>query len=753
MKSARWLPPVLAGLALLVWLAVVIAPTRLEGPTVDEPAHLARGAAFWRTGQFDLYIGHPYFINALTALPVVLDSRVNVPVDHYAWLVRDWVMFHDVMFWKSGNEAMRLLVVARWMVVLLSVVLGAVLYRLGADLGGPGVGLAALGLAMLDPTLRAHSRLVTTDLGVTLFWALSLWLWWRWWRRPTWARAVGLGLALAGALASKFTANIFMPPLILITLWLLRTHPHAWQAGRTGVLALAVAGLGVWALYGFEARPVLGIPFPVPLASYWEEFHWSVSSLENAPAYLLGQVSRTGFWEFFFVALAVKMPGPILGLSVLAVMVGWRGWRSSMWLWGPMLFYVVVAVVMRINIGYRHLMPLWPAFYWAGAWGLMWLWRNTSWRWARPAVLVLAVWLGVSNARIYPHDLTFFNELGEALGGPRVLLDSNFDWGQDLLMLADYVRRHDPEPLYVSYFGAAQLYRFGIFTRLLPPLPAPNWNPILPSPGWYAISATHLYGAAALDNPDVFDYFKQQRPVAVLGRTIYLYEVKPHLPGTVVACVAPAPWLGDDEAQRLFRGTLTRFLPTDCQQGLPLPNGPTWYYLRGERQTRLVADTLQALGAERVFHEPHRPPAEARTLYWLDNPAAHMALWPGVTQPAQPFEGCAEWLGYHYTAPLQAGPVPVETLWRFPATLPSPVGLSLQLAAPDGFTLSGSDGLAVPFERLAPGDGLIQRHAMTIPPDLAPGWQWRVAAYQLPAGQPIAPCRLPNGAATTLFAP
>lgn len=753
-KTRLW-PAALAGALLLAWLGLVMAPIAREGPTVDEPAHIARGLAFWRTGQHDLYIGHPYLVNALTTWLTALDSRVTLPLDHPAWLTRDWVMFHDVTFWKSGNDPMRLVQVSRWLVVLLSVVLGAVIYRLGADVGGAWAGVAALGLAVLDPSLRAHSRLVTTDLGVTLFWTLSLWLWWRWWRHPTGRRAVMLGGALALALASKFTATIFMPPLLLLTLWMLRAHPQARLAWRTGAVALAVTGLGVWALYGFEARPVLGWPWPVPLASYWEEFHWSVTSLENAPAYLLGEVSRAGFWSFFAVALAVKLPLPLGALSLIPALTARRLWRAYVWLWGPAVFYGLVAVVMRINIGYRHLMPVWPVIYVAGGWGALWLWRRATRRgWARLALAALTLWLGVNTAQVYPYDLTFFNEVGQALGGPYVLQDSNFDWGQDLLALADYVRRHDPEPLYVSYFGAVQLHHFGIFTRLAPPLPAPAWNPALPPPGWYAISATYLYGAAVLDNPDTFAYFRQQTPVTVLGRTIYLYQVKPHPPGTLVACVQPAPWWSEAEARSLFRDTLKRFVPVNCEQGLPLPAGPTWYYLRSSAQQAAVADTLNVLGATRVFAEAHQPPDRARALYFVDDPAARLARWPGQRVSARVFAGCAEWQGHRLAVPpRQARPAIMETLWRFSATPAQPMSVSLQLINAEGQQVAGDDGLAVPFDRLRAGDWALQRHRLDFSSRLPDGAQWRVSAYQLPLGQPLAPCRLPDGALAAWFTP
>ncbi len=52
-------------------------------------------------------------------------------------------------------------------------------------------------------------------------------------------------------------------------------------------------------------------------------------------------------------------------------------------------------------------------------------------------------WFLASSLWIYPHSLSYFNEsIGGPLNGPKHLLGSNVDWGQDWKYLADWTREN-----------------------------------------------------------------------------------------------------------------------------------------------------------------------------------------------------------------------------------------------------------------------------------------------------------------------
>jgi hypothetical protein len=728
-----------------VWAELAALPR--EAPTVDEQNHIARGLSVLATGDRRLYIGHPPLLNAIAAFPLLFDARIHLPLDGAAWRDADWIQFAIELFWKRDNPALPMLFAARMMVVLLGVVFLAALYRLGADVGGRWAGLLSVAFAVLDPNLRAHSRLATTDLGLVVTLTLTLWLWRRWQRRTRWALALLAGAALGLALVSKYTALIYVPALGLV-IGLAARSRRLWGQSAG---AAAAAALTAWSVYGFEMRPALGFTFPVPLASYWEEL-LSASVVFERYTYLLGQVARQGSWAYFPVALAVKTPLPLLLASGVGL-AHWfaRRWRSEAVLWLPAVVFLGAAISSRVNIGYRHILPVLPLLYLGAALALLGLWRRRRWgRWAAGALMA---WLVVNSVFIYPRDLTFFNEIA---GGPdngwRFLVDSNLDWGQDLGELVDYVRAHNITSIYLSYFGSVPwpVKEYPLPARALPPRPTPDWRPLRPSPGWYAISLNHLLGAASLDDPDTFAYFRRQTPEAILGRTIYIYRV-PDESGTVAACTNPAPYIGRAQAQSLFGARLERFINFDCEQGLPLPSGRTWYIVRGGQRAP-VAEALARLGARLVYQEDYIAETEqAWAVYQLDDAAAAARRYSERSVAPQTFGGLATLLGYHYRAPLQPGPVQAQTVWRIEANLPEPLSIFLHLAAPDGFVLAGSDGFNTPFEQLRPGDALIQFHALDYPDALPEGSQWRVGLYRLQGEQ--ARYRLPQGADAFPFAP
>jgi 4-amino-4-deoxy-L-arabinose transferase-like glycosyltransferase len=738
----------LFGWLLCAFLWAQLAAIPHAAPTVDEQNHLARGWTIWRTGDYRLLIGHPPLLNLLNALPVLPDTRIQFSFDRPEWARADWIEVPISLFWKLDNPALAMIYAGRVMTVLLGVLLLAALFRLGADVGGRWAGVVMVALAVLDPNLRAHARLITTDLGLLLALALTLLVWRRWLRHPRPRLTIAAGVLLGLALASKFSALLYAAAFCGLAALRWRFEPRA--LGRIAV-ALTLAVLVLWGTYRFELRPLTGNDgFPVPLANYVEDF--AVAGVViHQPNYLLGQVNPSFDWLYFPIAILVKTPLPLLGLSVYGL---WRWlrkrWRAELLWWAPALAYLGFALFSEVYIGYRHLFPILPLTYLGAALGALGLWqRAQAGRWI---VSGLFAWLVLSTAGIYPRDLTFFNE---TIGGPdngwRVLVDSNLDWGQDLGELVDYVRDNKIESLYLSYFGAIPVNsipvrEYPLPVKALPPRPAPDWYPPFPAPGWYAISLNHLVGGAGFADPDIFAYFRRIQPVAVLGRTIYIYHV-PAESGAVAVCADPLPALGEPEARKMFGAALTRWLQFDCSRGLPLPTGLTWYVLN-ETQRAHVSAVLTSLGARELYSDQ---PMNLN-VFRVEDAAAQASTFSTGSIPAQRFGDLASLLGYRYREPWQAGQAAqVQTVWRLEAPLPEPVSIFFHLVAPDGFPLEIADGFNTPFDQLQAGDGLIQFHSLTLPATLQPGSQFQVGLYALFGAQTR--YRLPDGSDAFCFEP
>jgi hypothetical protein len=188
-------------------------------------------------------------------------------------------------------------------------------------------------------------------------------------------------------------------------------------------------------------------------------------------------------------------------------------------------------MLSRLNLGVRHVLPAYPFFLLLTGFAVAEL-LNGPRRWPRVMLALVGTWLLVGTLRVFPHFLSYFNEVA---GGPRNgihwLVDSNLDWGQDLARLGQWMQHNKVPRINLCYFGNADPTYYGIDFVGLPG----SWgvwenrslaNPQLP--GYVAISATNLAGVG-LKTAEQRTYYKRLLERAILvdtiGYSIFVYEV------------------------------------------------------------------------------------------------------------------------------------------------------------------------------------------------------------------------------------
>lgn len=123
----------------------------------------------------------------------------------------------------------------------------------------------------------------------------------------------------------------------------------------------------------------------------------------------------------------------------------------------------------------------------------------------------------------YPYYLPFFNlASGGSSKGHRYFLDSNLDWGQDIIRLANYLEQRPKTAVCLAQFGNTPASYFGIAER-----PAPTralWLAGEASDCLIAVSATYLYGLYV--GEERFRWLRQIKPTAVVGYSIYVYDLR-----------------------------------------------------------------------------------------------------------------------------------------------------------------------------------------------------------------------------------
>jgi hypothetical protein len=257
----------------------------------------------------------------------------------------------------------------------------------------------------------------------------------------------------------------------------------------------------------------------LPEAYLWGFGHAYVESRERR-SFLNGDYSYSGWWYFFPYSFGVKTPLATFAVLALALAAGVvtvlkappgdsgqpakpsQRLTRALYRIAPLLVLLVVywafAIRSHINIGHRHLLPVYPAlFILAGAVGH---WLKTRSRIMQYLVFAAFVLVAMETYRIWPYFLAYFNQ---SIGGPTTayehMVDSSLDWGQELPRLKMWLEAkslsQDRDPVYFSYFGSSrQPEYYGIRAiRLVSFGPPPN-RPMLPvlRGGTYCFSATML---------------------------------------------------------------------------------------------------------------------------------------------------------------------------------------------------------------------------------------------------------------------
>jgi 4-amino-4-deoxy-L-arabinose transferase-like glycosyltransferase len=562
-------------LMLLVLVGQIVFAIHGESLTWDEGDHIFAGYESWKTHDYGFNPEHPPMVKLVATLPL-LGLHLKVPTSQNRFFKTEaYLDGRELLFRNSpadgGQYDPRSLILrVRLFAMIFTLEAGLIVFAAGAELFGPLAGLLALTLFCFEPNLLAHGAYVTTDMAASCTFFASCYAFWRWCRRPQMGRLVVVGLACGLALAAKHSTILLLPMLLLLAGGVLvarrrdrtlPTLPHL-AGGLGAIVLIAVAVL--WAFYGFRyaARPA-GLALSPSLKDYVgplagieargilfaARFHllpesWlyglaDVRAMANGmPSYFFGRVYAHGVWFYFPVLFLIKSTLGLLALLLLTVFAVARGWlRDPLKLWflmAPPAFYLLIAMNSHLNIGARHILPIWVfCCVLAGAGGAALAQRSRAWAYGVAALLILHV---ASSLHAAPNYISYANE---AWGGSthtyRYLSDSNTDWAQQLVATSDYLRAHKVRQCYIAYFAAPFILPsdYGIPCKRLPTFDSMsvddrlNVPPVLDSAqdGPILISAGDLNGfefGSSVLNP--YEVFRSAHSTAFIQNGIFVFE-------------------------------------------------------------------------------------------------------------------------------------------------------------------------------------------------------------------------------------
>jgi 4-amino-4-deoxy-L-arabinose transferase and related glycosyltransferases of PMT family len=563
-----------AGAALALLLAFVVQvglSTRQQSPSWDEGDHIYSGYVNWINGEYTLNPEHPPLVKLVATLPLVpLDLKTPPRQGRYfkdeAYFGGRELIFRNDPKYGGKYGADTLLFRVHMAALTFGVILAVILFLAGNEMFGATAGLITMALFVFDPSILANAPFVTTDTGAACGFFATVYLFYRFVRRMNWQRAAICGVALGLALTAKHSAIVLFPVLVMLAVGELAGR---WMSDRqfpAPAVKNAVIGLGligaaawlvVWAVYGFRFNMQLnGLTMP-PLQ---DEVHalkgpmrwfilfgtehrllpasylYGLADVQNVgeawPTYFMGKIYTHGIWYYFPTVLAVKLTVGTLATVALAIWVFATGKikcpREIFFLGFPAAFYLAVAMAGPLDMGVRHILPIFPfCFALLGA-ALAWLFRRSKpWAWVVGALLVAHA---AESLRTFPNYIPFGNALW---GGPakthEYFSDAAVDWAQQLKWTKQWLDENNVKECSFAYFAAPFLLPadYDIPCKLLPTFDTSYIQEITVPPvvkGPVLISYGDLAGyefGTWVRNP--YEFFNRRKPDAVIKDAIAVY--------------------------------------------------------------------------------------------------------------------------------------------------------------------------------------------------------------------------------------
>jgi hypothetical protein len=559
LKSNWWI----VALCTLFVLVLLSAQNIRSGWCNDESAHIPAGLYHLETGRMDAYRVNPPLFRMLAAVPLLVAHPKMDWFSYDSLRRRNEYVFAQNWIQDNLSDVPLQLRLAR-SVIILYFLLGAwTIFRWTSELYGSGAGWLALAMWSLSPDVITYSATVAPDLPAAATGLFACYMFWKWLyggkSEIPWGVCLGLALATLSKFSWLFLFVLFPILTLLYDLICRKTiqtivtgygtagseemsidkkfNSVRFRFASTRIAKLGIAFLGTLLLinvvYGFEGTgrrlgdfeflsvalggeressldtgnrfrgTLLGstpLPIPCEMLQGMDYVKWEFE--QGMSCYLLGEWKFRGWWYYYLVAMAVKMPiGYFVliafGFGAMVARVVQRRSVGGEWI-VPLVALLFIAQVSSQTGFTHHLRYVLPSF------GFLFIFasgciRELSRRLATIVIVSSFVGIIAFHATHIGLAHTHFNWLaGGSRNGWRHLSLSNIDWGQSTFRIADWARAHlEKRPLTVLFVsergGPSKLISdLGVSREVRwQDSPSDSGEPI-PNPGWYLMSVQQL---------------------------------------------------------------------------------------------------------------------------------------------------------------------------------------------------------------------------------------------------------------------
>jgi hypothetical protein len=564
----------------------------------DELEHVTAGYSYLKTGDGWLNVWHPPLIKDVAALPLLF-ANLHDPFRLSCWYSHRKREVIDRFFFQLGNDAQTIIRIARIPMILGALLFLGYFYLRVRREYGESVALPSLLLLGASPSVIAHARFVHSDVPATAMFFVSICAFVEFLRKPSKKTFFIAAACTSIGLLTKASLTVLFPFYLMASLaWVLVGFSNEAK-GKDRIFLLRRFGLYTAGILGIFLIGVIVIvavyQAHIQNMSPWFQKSYNdicfkrhqdallpkmITAGGEAPAtrgiswYMTGVLAQTFhlldghegpsnlFDRFYFggrpwyfpVLLVTKEPLGSLGMVAFAMFaIGWVLWKARSSIKTKdlirknflavaglifVLFYTCIAASTNLNIGFRHFLPILPFMY-VGVCLIVVRWLNKyAPNNSRLYLLakILPVLTCLSAICAWPGYLSYFNEMaGSTERGYLIALDSNYDWGTDLLRLKNYVRAHGEKFVYMQYYdhGHDRLYMGDVAKPLkfdaplasgqLIAVPASRWRKILQDSRADAITINSRQ-FPTIDDPGMMNWFLNLKPVGKAGESIMLFK-------------------------------------------------------------------------------------------------------------------------------------------------------------------------------------------------------------------------------------
>lgn len=526
----------------------------------DERAHLLTGMEWLDRGTYKFETLHPPLSRIAGALPLYLDGLRLDPnikakdcphsfVEEYREVEEkiEKGFFKSYCLMKGSSKFLikgdlkRTLVLSRGAMAVFFVIASIYVFLLGSIWLGRAGGIASLFLFTMTPVVLGVSSFVLTDMAFTAMFLGALHALIRFLDEPNWKYALYVGVMVALATVSKFSALMFIPlaygVLLLFRAWQIKGWPlPRWQLIAGSIL---VCFMVVWSFYRFSIGTAAEV-FPVaetlshqdgtlaelagsrllPMPEFFQGILSVMQKDEKGHGSLLfGKLDDDGVWYFFPTQLPLRTPIPVMLLFAAGAVFIVRDaiQKRSFTPLVPLVLFSLMMVVMipaRINVGLRHIIHFYGPLSIIAGYTLVRFWdMRKKWR----IFTVLGV-TSVVLASVMAHPY-YYNDYWKILDPKpeRFINMPDLDFGQDRQRVTDFVNENDIAEITVCSWKT-EVYSHYTEKEIIQKCP-----PKKPA-GWFAISIGRQTNTITIKR---LGWLENEKPVTRLGTSLDIYYFPP----------------------------------------------------------------------------------------------------------------------------------------------------------------------------------------------------------------------------------